>query len=199
MLVALTMRVDRVENRDEERDGFDRRWLSFLAACELRSLPLPNCPASVEEIIRRSIPDAIVLTGGGDVAAVSGKLEMRDQVETFLLQWAAKHGKPVIGVCRGMQAILAAAGAKIVRVGGHVGNRHRLVPSGRIVNSFHDFAVIDAPLGFVALQRSDDGLIEACRDSGGRVFGIMWHPERETPFDDEDKRLFTSHLIRRDS
>src|SRR6516225_2375851 len=129
MLVALTMLVDRVKYRDEERDGLDRRWLSFLATCGLRSLPLPNCPASVEEILRRSIPDAIVLTGGGNVAAVSGKLEMRDQVETFLLRWAAEHGKPVIGVCRGMQAILAAAGAKIVRVSGHVRNHHRLVPS----------------------------------------------------------------------
>jgi N5-(cytidine 5'-diphosphoramidyl)-L-glutamine hydrolase len=199
MLVALTMGVERIECRDEERDGLDRRWLSFLATCGFHSLPLPNCPASVEEIICRSIPDAIVLTGGGNVAAVSGKLEMRDQVETFLLQWAAEHGKPVIGVCRGMQAILAAAGAKIVRVSEHVRHHHRIVPSGRIVNSFHDYAVIDPPLGFVALQRSDDGLIEACRDRAGRIFGIMWHPERENPFDNHDKRLFASHLIRRDS
>ncbi|WP_316163856.1 gamma-glutamyl-gamma-aminobutyrate hydrolase family protein [Bradyrhizobium sp. SZCCHNRI20481] len=195
MLAALTMRVDRVEHRDEERDGLDRRWLCFLATCGLRCLPLPNCPTSVAEIIRRSAPDVIVLTGGGDVAAVSGTFGIRDQVEALLLEWAAEHGKPVIGVCRGMQVIMAAAGAKLVRVSGHVRARHRLLPSGRIVNSYHDYAAADPPTGFVALQRSDDGLTEACRDTAGRILGIMWHPEREDPFDDQDKRLFASHLF----
>jgi putative glutamine amidotransferase len=60
----------------------------------------------------------------------------------------------------------------------------------REVNSYHRFAAFEtrAPLEVWAV--ANDGVVEAVRHSTQPVTGIMWHPERCSPFAAEDVLLF---------
>jgi len=67
--------------------------------------------------------DAVFLPGGADIDPASYGTEPhplcdktdreRDRVELALARWAMEEGKPVLGVCRGMQLINLAAGGTL--------------------------------------------------------------------------------------
>ncbi|WP_459678330.1 gamma-glutamyl-gamma-aminobutyrate hydrolase family protein [Acidisoma sp. 7E03] len=193
-LVALTMQQSGTSPHGEAHDSLDQRWFGFLRRCKCTPLLLPNCLILSTELVSRFAPNAVILTGGGNIVAIDGRIDERQRVESFLLRWATENRKTIIGVCRGMQAILTSCGAKLQKVDGHVRTRHRVLPSGRVVNSFHRYGFAEVPQDFRVLQRAEDGVVESCTDSTGRVFCIMWHPEREEPLDVRDEREFCSRL-----
>lgn len=115
----------------------------------------------------------------------------RDQTE-YALAWSAlKHGKPLMGVCRGHQMVAVAAGAVLIQdiekeLGLHHLSQHgvrtgkgtllrRLLGTEYVVNSYHHQAVERAPAGLHITARSLDGLIEGMESE--RVLTVQWHPE----------------------
>ena len=160
--------------------------------------------------------DALVLEGGSDVwpgsyheqpleARWSGD-RVRDAYEKQLLDAFAARGKPVLGVCRGLQLMNVALGGTLyqdidTQRPGPV--RHRdavvydrnfheveFVPGTRLsalhggmgrasVNSVHHQAIKDLAPGLVVEARSPaDGLVEAIRRPGGSYMAaVQWHPE----------------------
>ena len=137
--------------------------------------------------------DGIVLTGGNDLVACGGDAPERDETETALLDCAERRGLPVLGVCRGMQMILHRFGTRLDRVQGHVTPRHRISIEGRSVevNSFHNFGATEVHPPLKSWAIAGDGVIEAVQHEGGRMMGVMWHPERVEPFSAEDIALFS--------
>jgi putative glutamine amidotransferase len=192
-LVAITQRVVVDAATRERRDALDRRWHAFLAADGLGALPVPNDAAAALTLVEAVDPAGVILSGGGDLTTFGGDAADRDETEVALVRWAERRGKPVIGVCRGMQQIVQLGGGRIERIDGHVHERHRLRFRGRSVsvNSFHELAVTAVPeREFEVLARAPGGTIEAVRHRTVRRTGIMWHPEREPPFADHDLALF---------
>jgi putative glutamine amidotransferase len=191
-LVATTMREIRDPATGELRDGLDRNWARFLSACGLAPLCLPNDPAAARTAVERARPAGVLLTGGGDVSAVSGRPSARDEVEEWLLAWAEARDLPVLGVCRGFQKLISVHGGRLSHGSGHVALRHSVEgrSGAREVNSFHDYVVPAVPEGFVAEAWAPDGSVERARHERRRIQGVMWHPEREDPFDGSDVELF---------
>jgi putative glutamine amidotransferase len=159
--------------------------------------------------------DGLVLSGGSDVwpgsygetpleARWSGD-RVRDEYEKALTAAFVAEGKPVFGVCRGLQLLNVAYGGTLYqdivtqRAGApshreaSLYDRHfhdvDFVPGTRLaalypgmprakVNSVHHQAIKDLAPGFVVEARSPDGLIEAVRRPGpGYVAAVQWHPE----------------------
>ena len=50
-------------------------------------------------------------------------------------------------------------------------------------------AVRAAADDLVVEARSEDGVIEAVRVRDRKIYGTMWHPERERPYEAEDIRF----------
>jgi putative glutamine amidotransferase len=186
-VVAVSQRVDRVPDRDETRDALDQALVQWLAAAGCMAVPVPNTLsddggefelAGWLDAIR---PSMIVLSGGNDI----GAFPQRDATETCLLDWAARGRKPVLGICRGMQMMGIYDGGMLVPVTGHVRVYHDLgdggSPSGWPcrINSYHDFALAEAPPSYSVLARAADGTIEAMRHVDLPWEGWMWHPERD--------------------
>lgn len=169
--------------------------------------------------------DALVLQGGADVSPLTygetpirpewGGDRIRDMYEIDLLQEFVSAGKPVLGICRGLQLINVAFGGTLYqdivtqRAGTQTHHHNpnafdqhfhhiafvpdtglaRLYPGVRSVrvNSIHHQAVkvLGSDLAVEALSVPDD-IIEAIRWEGpSYVRGVQWHPEFHDPSDPE--------------
>lgn len=194
-LVLVSQRVVVDAATGERRDALDQAWHPFLERCGLVALPIPNVPAAAARLLE--IPHVgLLLTGGNDLACVGGDAPERDSVESMLLAHALEQRMPVLGVCRGMQFLLARNGQAPERVEGHAGTEHALDgdQGWRTVRSFHQFGFRSAPEAFEVCARASDGVIEAVRHRKIPLRGIMWHPEREPRAWGHDVLLFRDHF-----
>jgi putative glutamine amidotransferase len=190
--VAITQRVTGVAAYAERRDGLDQAWARFMAACGLMPLPLPNVPDVALAIWHATAVDGLLLTGGNDLAALGGDAPERDATENALLDAAEAGGLPVLGVCRGMQLLQHRCAVPLRPVDGHVAARQIIRINGEPteVNSYHRFAAYESRPPLDVWATAADGVVKAVSHSARPTIGIMWHPERNTPFAAADVALF---------
>ncbi len=196
-VVAISQRVDVLPDRGETRDGVDQALSRLVLAAGFAPAPVPNVLSSHRGALAAWVslvrPEALLLSGGNDL----GQHPERDATEFELLDLAATHRWPVLGLCRGMQVLAHRAGVGLRRAEGHVRTRHQL---GGIhpynVNSFHDFVIDFCPAGYRVMGRSEDGEIEAIAHEALPWEGWMWHPEREAPLRNWEIALVKTLLSR---
>lgn len=198
MRIAISQRYDQVPGREEWRDALDAKWTELLEQIGFLPILLPNHLTDVADFLDALAIDGLILSGGNDIGAAPP----RDAAENEALLYADRHNLPVMGVCRGMQFLCYAVGGKLHECSGHVAKRHQL--NGRwaqahgfdTVNSYHNQAILknDCPEAFDVLATTDDGVVEVFRHKHKSWLGIMWHPEREAPFQESDLALIQAHF-----
>jgi putative glutamine amidotransferase len=191
--VALTQRVELVAARQERRDALDQRWAAFLDRCGIVPVLVPNNPEILSRLLEGVRIGGVILTGGGDLVEYGGDAPERDRTEQALLKTAIEQAIPLIGICRGMQAIQNYFGVKLAAVAGHVTATQAIVIDGQreTVNSYHDFGARASVPDLEVWAMADDGVIKAVRHRKHRIEGMMWHPERFAPsFRDVDVARF---------
>ncbi|MBM3524753.1 MAG: gamma-glutamyl-gamma-aminobutyrate hydrolase, partial [Alphaproteobacteria bacterium] len=151
--VAITQRVEILADRGERRDALDQRWTAFVAACGGLCLPAPNRDTDIVAWATALSIQAVLLSGGEDLADLGGPSPERDTTETALLAWAERKRVPVLAVCRGLQLIAYRAGASLQRLEGHIAVHHAITtPNGPgQVNSFHSWGFVAAPADYQVL------------------------------------------------
>ena len=176
--ILISQRRDGVPNRNEERDGMDVRFASIFY--ELGFLPIPVCSELYDAVgyIEALKPDAILLSGGNDI----GEQPKRDALEVKLLNYAKDNGIPVLGICRGTQIINQYLGGTLLPLSGHVASNHVLLGDWAITKD-----TISDKLKILAY--TEDGSVEVIQHKYLPWYGIMWHPERETILQENDKKL----------
>jgi putative glutamine amidotransferase len=201
--IGITQRVDKIGGREELRDALDQRLVKWVVETKNTPIPIPNILADTKKPINNQVVierwlealdiEAILISGGNDI----GDVEQRDLTENFLLLWAEKNRKPVLGICHGMQMMGVYAGGKLRKVEGHVRTRHQLtmkdnykIKTQESVNSYHNMALESCPNQFEILATSEDGSIEAMKHKELPWEGWMWHPERESCFSNIDQVRF---------
>ncbi len=160
--------------------------------------------------------DGLLIQGGADVSPTSYGQQplrpewsgdrVRDRYEIELLDGFVARGKPVLGICRGLQLINVAYGGTLLQdiltqqanarqhVDAELYDQHHhditIEPGTRLasiyegvstarVNSIHHQAIdrLGADVAVEARSR-EDGVIEAIRVRGSSfVAGVQWHPE----------------------
>ncbi|MCR5885728.1 gamma-glutamyl-gamma-aminobutyrate hydrolase family protein [Rhizobacter sp. J219] len=196
MRIAISQRVDVIERYDERRDALDHRWARRIESLGWVPVPVPNSLQAPAAWARALGIDALLLTGGNDLSGMSSTAPAateRDRTEFELLDLAREVGWPVLGVCRGMQAMNMYLGGHIVPVIGHIAQRHELhgtgwparrfagLADGMTVNSFHGFGIPASGLapGLHPLMQDAAGYVEAAEHDHLPWSAVMWHPERE--------------------
>jgi putative glutamine amidotransferase len=186
--VLYTQRVEIVKSYGERRDCADQNIPRFIEVCGYLPVPIPNSKDVAVEMIEQLKPAGIILTGGNSLVKYGGDAPERDETEKAILDTAIEKNIPVYGFCRGMQMILDYFGCELQNVTDHVAVRHKI--NGKLgemeVNSFHNQACLKAEEPLEVLAKTQDGVIEAVQCSEKHILATMWHPERETPFNNDD-------------
>lgn len=152
--------------------------------------------------------DGLLLCGGGDIEPArygqgnkgsNPPDKARDRAELALFQAFYEAGKPILGICRGMQLINVALGGTLIQDLPpeqkifHTSAQGDLVhpvfsPEGSVlnrlygplfhVNSAHHQAVDRLGGGLRAAAWSESGFAEAIDLPGRVLLGVQFHPER---------------------
>ncbi|MDX1458855.1 MAG: gamma-glutamyl-gamma-aminobutyrate hydrolase family protein [Marinobacter sp.] len=202
MRIGITQRVEVIAAYGERRDCLDQQWFRLLEAMGLTAVPVPNSLTDPDSWLAAMALDGFVLSGGNDLAQLpdaANAAPERDATERRILDYAADKSLPVLGVCRGLQMINVHLGGQLAPVRGHAAVRHDLQPgdtSSRFagiqrVNSFHNWGVPREGLAqsLTPALLSEEGDVEAFEHDRLPWLGMMWHPERETPFMEADLRI----------
>jgi putative glutamine amidotransferase len=148
--------------------------------------------------------DALLLPGGADITPGSFGSKLlengsetldvtRDALEFGVIGEFMRLGKPIIGICRGMQVINVALGGTLWQdLPSQLGLTHGapegvppmdheiLFTDGTIqtVNSYHHQAVRDLGRGLRVTAKCTDGMIEALEHETYPICAVQWHPEK---------------------
>jgi putative glutamine amidotransferase len=174
--------------------------------------------------------DGLLLSGGGDFdPAIWGEAmlpesgepnPLRDTLEIDLIKEALRRDLPMLGICRGVQAMAVATGGSIwqdipTQCPGSLRHKQtiaRILPSHPVqvapgsilaklfqldatrelhVNSLHHQAPKNCGRVFTAIAASPDGIIEALAVPGATfMLGVQWHPEDLLETDPRQASLF---------
>ena len=138
----------------------------------------------------------------------------RDEFEEKLFHAAHTTGKPIMGICRGIQGINVFLGGSLIQhMEGHVNKEENCATSHGIiieknsplvdiigereilVNSFHHQAIKSLSSDLVVDAYSKDGYIEAVHAKGHRfLYGFQWHPESLYDKEESSKRIFKTFI-----
>lgn len=145
----------------------------------------------------------------------------RDEAEYLVLDLAVQRNLPIFGICRGVQVMNVYFGGTLyqdipAQIPSDVAHRmekpfHRTchccvvesdTPLYELtgvsefgVNSHHHQAVKELAPGFIAMGRSEDGIIEAiCDPSKTFCWGVQWHPERIWDIEESSAKLFEAFI-----
>ena len=145
-------------------------------------------PITAEDGVPCADCHGLLLPGGGDI------IDTLDEQEHQLIRSFALTGRPILGICRGMQALNVFFGGTLYGdIPGHrisegdmihpttaEGPIADLLGAHPVVNSNHHQAVDRLGEGLVVCQRTDDGIVEGLFHPDLPILGVQWHPERQS-------------------
>ena len=90
---------------------------------------------------------------------------------------------------------------KLKKIKQHVNIKNQVIEiktqKKRYVKCFHNFTLIKKSLFKefdITHISTKDSSIESISNYKKKIFGLMWHPEREIPFKEEDKKIIKYYL-----
>ncbi|MDE7417584.1 MAG: gamma-glutamyl-gamma-aminobutyrate hydrolase family protein [Lachnospiraceae bacterium] len=186
--VVYTQRVELIESYQERRDCADQKIPLFLEACGYIPIPIPNAVSDLDTFLEIVKPAGILLTGGNSLVKYGGDAPERDLIEHRLVKTAMLKEIPIYGFCRGMQVVLDYFGCELENVQGHVSVKHHVDGEwgSMEVNSYHNQVCMKIKAPLKVMAKAEDGTIEAAVYPEKKIIVTMWHPERETPFQEMD-------------
>ena len=153
--------------------------------------------------------DCLVVCGGGDIHPILYTEIVKcdsiydidfDNYENKMIKEFVKLKKPILGICRGMQAINVALGGTLIQdIPKTLGlchatcsekeclheikisknsNLSKVLGLRAIVNSYHHQCVHKIGENLIVTAASHDGIIEAIEGISLPILGVQWHPER---------------------
>jgi putative glutamine amidotransferase len=201
-------------------------YVTALRRAGARPVLLPSAePADAADLLEPF--HGLLLAGGGDVdparygapahPAQYGTDPDRDAVELALALAADRLGKPVLGICRGVQLLNVAFGGTLLQHlpeltgllrhradGEQLRHPLRVLAGSRLAGalggeqveglSHHHQGLDRLGDGFQAVAWSPDGLVEGIERERGWTVGVLWHPEGTAAADPAQHRLLRSFV-----
>lgn len=218
------------------KNNFVRIQANYLKAIKAAGgipylLPLEIDNSDLDQIIKQF--DGFLFSGGPDIdpflfneeTIPEGGIVLpeRDKLEEAIFNHAYIHNKPMLGICRGLQAFNIFLGGSIYQdieaqyfhnpsIGHYQKSAdpvkthsvkimpdsllHQIIPKETIkVNSFHHQAIKTLSPRLKTAALSPDSLIEAAYSlTKTFLLGVQWHPEHLYSFDPNQLALFKAFV-----
>ncbi len=173
---------------------------------------VPILSAMGDPQVYANICDGVIFTGGADIDPIRygetpykedmNIVKRLDEMELCVFEEFYKLGKPMFGVCRGIQLINVAMGGTLIQdiptmvekpthresiIPGKNAHRVRtdkdsflngLFGDEFTVNTHHHQSVKKCGKGLKVAAVADDGVIEAIEHESLPICAVQWHPER---------------------
>lgn len=197
-------------------------------------LPFPDDPQKAGDFAKETAPlfDGFIIPGGPDVDPTFYDEEpirelgrtayQRDAYEKAIVEVAKDLGKPVFGICRGLQIINVAFGGNLYQdlakqnpdsymkhsqsAPGHFPTHFATIAKDSefygifgekaYVNSRHHQAVKDVALGYRVTATAADGVAEAIESDDQLITAVQWHPENMWREDAKQLEIFKQFVAK---
>jgi len=199
LIAAVTMRVTSETSYAETRSSVSDDWIAFLESAGLSYVLIPATVSDPVAYYKQFGCNLLILTNGESIQCDDGTLvccSERDRVESELVKYMLdmEENNIILGVCRGAQLLNCFFGGEISRIDDHVAINHTVflssespllsgISSEIFVNSYHNDAIKQENLAdcFEVLGITSDGCVELFAHKDRNIYGMQWHPERESP------------------
>ena len=181
-----------------EKQFVNTRYVTQLIKRSFNVIMLTLDNPNIDDVLK--LCDGFVISGGSDIDPIhyneeneglSKKVSPRlDDVDKAVVNYSKKHNIPLLGICRGHQAINVFLGGSLYQDIGHDHEKikfdHQLKTSKNfilpfdeeiITNSYHHQAIKDIAPDLEVIAWHSDGTIEAVIHNYLPIIGIQWHPE----------------------
>lgn len=207
----MPVRIGITTSFEDGEQHLDRRYVTAIEAAGGVPVLLPttDAEATVEALLDQI--DGLVVPGGPAVMeGLTGPLPddldpldgLRADSDRQWMERCRHTGRPILGICYGMQRLNALAGGTIygdveaehdgaqthsqkrggtthpVALNEESRLRRWLDTDTLTVNTRHLQAIASVGDGFSVAATAPDGVIEAIEHENGRLFGVQFHPER---------------------
>lgn len=214
-----------------ERDYVNRDYGESIS--KAGAVPILMTVQEEEEAVRSQVErvDGILLSGGYDLdPQLYGEepmweqgfaYPMVDQFNFMVIKAARELGKPIFGICKGIQAVNVACGGSLYQdlrkqVAGCIKHDQKAprqcgthqveiskdsflgecLPERILTNSYHHQAVKEVAKGFRVTAKATDGVIEGIESTEGSfVCAVQWHPEMMASHGNDDMLHLFQHFI----
>ncbi|MCX7731443.1 MAG: glutamine-hydrolyzing GMP synthase, partial [Candidatus Caldatribacterium sp.] len=152
-----------------------RRVRELQVYCEIWPYHMRGCPSLDQPDIK-----GVILSGS--------PYSVTDEQAPRLPQGVLESGKPILGICYGMQLLVSTLGGKVIRSHSREYGRALLfvlergglfegLGSEMVCWMSHGDSVKEIPQNFVCVARTEGCEYAAIRDRSGKIWGIQFHPE----------------------
>ena len=235
-IIGITANSTYIDNRsypEPHKVNFSPRNISK-AVTMAGGIPI-ILPVNEPEIAQKyaELVDGLILAGGEDVSpilygedarnTIKATYPKRDKAEVAITEKVIASGKPILGICRGLQLLNVIFGGTLYQ---DLSEKEDLfvkhiqeTPSNHpihtvsvneisymssflsdelFVNSFHHQVIRDLGKGLRIAAKSNDGVIEAIEsvDENKSIIAIQWHPENLYYKDNDQLALFENLVLR---
>lgn len=131
--------------------------------------------------------DGILLPGGYDINSkwYNSKIKCNnssfynDFLDFLLIRYAIANNIPLLGICRGLQAINVYFNGDLKNIKGHYNKKHYIYLNNEkiLVNSYHHQAINKIGDDLIIKAISKDNIIEAITHKQYKILGLEFHPE----------------------
>ncbi|UQS86190.1 gamma-glutamyl-gamma-aminobutyrate hydrolase family protein (plasmid) [Nicoliella spurrieriana] len=227
-MMKIGVTSDAYSNDTDPLGGVPKAIIHLLRSHGITPVAVPIGNVSETNALIEEV-DGLIIKGGIDVnpklyhqmalSTTDVPDDNRDAAEFTALRDSTSNGKPVLGICRGMQAINVYFGGSLYQdIYSQLPNGDELLnhtadwdkgyfPTHMInvdpnsylaksvgtrtkVNSRHHQAVAEVGNGLKVVARADDGVVESIEGKNGLIQGVQWHPENLWEHDPKQEQLF---------
>ncbi len=194
LLIGLSPRITTINNTKKIFNN--ENYIDALKQWGFNSIIIATNNVNIDDVL--DLCDGFLITGGIDIhpkyynEEINGSHEIDEQMDLLdktIIDYALKHKKPLLGICRGHQAINVFMGGSLIQDIGasHQNTRHDVTtiennvlafPKVININSFHHQVINVLADDLVSVATSLDGYNECFVSYKYPIIACQWHPER---------------------